>query len=54
MEVTKAICAITAEVGALGKNKKNEQQGYSFRGVDDLMNALHPKRLHLYANFVNH
>lgn len=42
MEVTKAICAITAEIGALGKNKKNEQQGYSFRGVDDLMNALHP------------
>lgn len=47
MEVTKAICAITAEVGALGKNKKNEQQGYSFRGVDDLMNALHP----LFAKF---
>lgn len=47
MEVTKAICAITAEIGALGKNKKNEQQGYSFRGVDDLMNALHP----LFAKF---
>lgn len=42
MEVTKSICAITAEIGALGKNKKNEQQGYAFRGVDDLMNALHP------------
>ena len=42
MEVTKSICAITAEIGALGKTKKNEQQGYAFRGVDDLMNALHP------------
>lgn len=42
MEITKSICAITTEIGALSKNKKNEQQGYSFRGVDDLMNALHP------------
>lgn len=42
MEVTKSICAITAEIGALGKTKKNEQQGYSFRGIDDLMNTLHP------------
>lgn len=42
MEVTKSICAITAEVGSIAKNKKNEQQGYSFRGVDDLMNTLHP------------
>lgn len=42
MEVTKSICAITAEIRALGKNKKNEQQGYSYRGIDDLMNELHP------------
>lgn len=42
MEITKSLCAITAEIGALGKTKKNQQQGYSFRGVDDLMNALHP------------
>lgn len=42
MEVTKSICAITADVGSIAKNKKNEQQGYSFRGVDDLMNTLHP------------
>ena len=42
MEITKSLCAITAEIGALGKLKKNVQQGYSFRGVDDLMNALHP------------
>lgn len=42
MEITKSLCAITAEIGALGKNKKNQQQGYAFRGIDDLMNTLHP------------
>lgn len=42
MEITKSLCAITAEIGALGKTKKNQQQGYQFRGIDDLMNALHP------------
>lgn len=42
MEITKSLCAITAEIGSIGKTKKNQQQGYSFRGVDDLMNALHP------------
>ena len=42
MEITKAICAITTEVGSIAKTKKNEQQGFRFRGVDDLMNTLHP------------
>lgn len=42
MEITKSLCAISAEVGGLAKNKKNEKLGYTFRGVDDLMNALHP------------
>lgn len=42
MEITKALAAITAEVGSIGKNKKNEQLGFKFRGVDDLMNVLHP------------
>lgn len=42
MEITKALAAITAEVGSIGKTKKNEQQGFKFRGVDDLMNVLHP------------
>lgn len=47
MEITKSLCAITAEIGSIGKNKKNQQQGYSFRGIDDLMNTLHP----LFAKF---
>lgn len=42
MEITKSLCAITAEIGSIGKTKKNQQQGYSFRGIDDLMNSLHP------------
>lgn len=42
MEITKSLCAITAEIGSIGKTKKNQQQGYSFRGIDDLMNCLHP------------
>lgn len=42
MEITKSLCAITAEISSIGKTKKNAQQGYSFRGIDDLMNTLHP------------
>lgn len=42
MEITKCLCAITAEIGSIGKTKKNQQQGYQFRGIDDLMNVLHP------------
>ena len=34
-EVTKAI-----SVDGIAKNSKNQQQGYSFRGIDDIYNAL--------------
>lgn len=33
---------IAREVGAVAKDKKNEKQGYNFRGIDDFLNALHP------------
>jgi hypothetical protein len=33
---------VLQEVEAIGKNKKNQLQGYSFRGIDDMYNALHP------------
>lgn len=33
---------VMSEVGAVGKNKKNQQQGFMYRGVDDVMNALNP------------
>ena len=31
-----------AEVGAIGKNSKNTQQGFMFRGIDAVMNAINP------------
>lgn len=32
---------IMADVGAVKKSRSNVQQGYSFRGIDDLYNAIH-------------
>ncbi len=39
-----AIAAVTAEIGKEGiaKGRKNQQQGYTFRGIDDVFNALSP------------
>jgi hypothetical protein len=44
MEVYKAIAAVQGEMAEIGikKDKKNQQQGYSFRGIDDVYNALAP------------
>jgi hypothetical protein len=33
---------VMKEIGSVGKNQKNAAQGFKFRGVDDLVNALHP------------
>jgi hypothetical protein len=33
---------VMSEVGGVEKNSKNAQQGYSFRGIDDLYAALQP------------
>lgn len=41
-EINNAIISIMKEIGAIGKDKKNKTQGYQYRGVDDVMNALHP------------
>ena len=30
------------EVGAIGKDSKNQQQGFMYRGIDAVMNALNP------------
>lgn len=35
------LIAINKEIGAIGKERKNEQQGFKFRGIDDVMNELH-------------
>ncbi|MCR4307528.1 MAG: ERF family protein [Candidatus Berkelbacteria bacterium] len=44
MEVYKAIAAVQGEMAEIGikKDKKNAMQGYSFRGIDDVYNALAP------------
>lgn len=41
-KIYEAIPAILADMEAIGKNRKNQQQGFSFRGIDDVYNALHP------------
>lgn len=38
--VIEAITAIKDEVGAVGKDGRNKQQGYNFRGVDAVVNAI--------------
>jgi hypothetical protein len=30
---------VMADIGAIGKDRKNEKQGYKFRGIDDVYNA---------------
>ena len=39
-----AIAAVQAAIAkeGIGKDRKNEQQGYKFRGIDDIFNALAP------------
>lgn len=33
---------VMKDVGAIGKDQKNTQQGFSFRGIDQFVNALYP------------
>lgn len=42
MNIYEAICNVMSEIGAIEKSKKNQQQGFMYRGVDDVMNALQP------------
>ena len=37
-----AIAGVISDVGAVGKDKINKQQGFKFRSIDDVYNALHP------------
>lgn len=41
MEIYKLMGAVLADIGAVEKNQKNASQGYKFRGVDDVYNAVH-------------
>ena len=40
--IFKALCAIQKEIGAIGKNKRSPGVTYAYRGIDDVMNELHP------------
>lgn len=44
MSVYKAIAAVQADLSkdGISKDRKNQQQGYNFRGIDDVYNALAP------------
>lgn len=44
MKVYAAIAAVMAEIGTSGisKDRRNQQQGYNFRGIDEVYNALSP------------
>lgn len=37
-----AISNVMKEIGAIGKTSKNTQQGFMFRGIDAVMNAINP------------
>ena len=40
--IYEAISKVMAEIGAVGKNSKNSSQGFMYRGIDAVMNAINP------------
>jgi len=42
MDIHKSIMSVMEDIGAIGKNQTNKQQGFKYRGIDDVMNALQP------------
>ncbi len=40
--VVQALASVMAEVQSVGKDGKNTQQGYNFRGIDGVVNAVGP------------
>ena len=40
--IYETINAVMAEIGAVGKNSRNEQQRFMYRGIDAVMNAINP------------
>lgn len=41
-EINLALAAIIRDIQAVAKDRRNESQGFKFRGIDDVYNALHP------------
>lgn len=42
MNIYESIAAIMQEGYAVSKDKKNQQQGFKYRGIDDVMNTFYP------------
>ena len=40
--IYKQLSIAMSEIGAVTKDKKNQQQGFSYRGIDDVYNAVNP------------
>lgn len=41
-QIYELIAKAMAEVGAIGKDKVNQQQGFKYRGIDQVYNSLYP------------
>lgn len=42
MNIYEAISHVMADIGTIGKTSKNQTQGFMYRGIDAVMNALNP------------
>lgn len=42
MNIYESLNKVMAQIGAIGKNSKNSSQGFMYRGIDAVMNALQP------------
>ena len=42
MNIYEAISKCMEEIGAVGKDAVNKQQGFKYRGIDAVMNAINP------------
>ena len=42
MNIYESMNAVMEDCGFIGKDSKNLQQGYKFRGIDAVLNALNP------------
>lgn len=40
--IYRAIAGVIDDIGTVGKDKVNKQQGFKYRSIDDVYNALHP------------
>lgn len=41
MLIHEQLLKVQSEIDAIGKNRRNNSQGFNFRGIDDVYNAIH-------------